>query len=104
MQGKVPTLPQGGRGAYTIDLYFQNHGSGTTTLSQLGRHSGGAKPRERQCFPIIGRCTFPPVIAGMQFSLIFLSLIPPDGGAGIVRDPKCNCGKCRTTPVFQICI
>jgi len=28
----------------------QNQGLGNTALSQLGRHSGGAKPLERQWF------------------------------------------------------
>jgi hypothetical protein len=33
----------------------------------LGRHSCGAKPLERQLFPISGRYTFPLSILGMQF-------------------------------------
>jgi hypothetical protein len=45
----------------------QNQGLGNTELSQPGRHSGGAKPLERQRFSIIGRCTFSLSIFGMHF-------------------------------------
>jgi hypothetical protein len=46
-------------------------GSGTTALSQPGRHSGGAKPLERQCFPVQSECTFSHYILGMQFLPFF---------------------------------
>jgi hypothetical protein len=49
----------------------QNQGFGNTELLQPGRHSGGAKPLERQRFSIIGRCTFSLSIFGRQFFLFF---------------------------------
>jgi len=48
-----------------------NHGTGNTALSQPGRQSGRAKPRERRRFSIIGRCTFSPPISDSQFFLFF---------------------------------
>jgi hypothetical protein len=50
-----------------------NHGLGNTELSQPGRHSGGAKPLERQRFSIIGKCTFSLFHFWEAIFLIFLS-------------------------------
>jgi hypothetical protein len=76
-----------GAGAHAIPRYYLKSGPSNRALSQTGRHSGGAKPLERQGFPFPAGALFHLAFQACNFSNFFLRKSFLDSGIEIALYP-----------------